>query len=64
VLSIVLPPVAVLTTGRWVQAILNLVLTILGWVPGVIHALFICQDYYADRRTNRLVDAMRATRAG
>ncbi|MFO0830839.1 MAG: YqaE/Pmp3 family membrane protein [Phycisphaerales bacterium] len=61
-LCIVLPPVAVLTTGRWFQAILNIVLTILGWVPGVVHAALIVHDYKEEQRTNRIIDAVRAAR--
>ncbi|HEX2839322.1 MAG TPA: YqaE/Pmp3 family membrane protein [Phycisphaerales bacterium] len=61
-LCIVLPPVAVLTTGRWVQAIINIVLTILGWVPGVVHAALIVHDFKEEQRTNRIIDAVRAAR--
>lgn len=62
-LAIILPPLAVLTTGRWFQAILNLFLTLLGWVPGVVHAALLVNDYYNDRRTHRVIDAIRAARA-
>jgi uncharacterized membrane protein YqaE (UPF0057 family) len=42
VLSIVIPPVAVfLTAGVSTALIINIVLTLLGWLPGVIHALWI-----------------------
>jgi uncharacterized membrane protein YqaE (UPF0057 family) len=42
VLSILIPPVGVfLTTGVSTALIINIVLTLLGWVPGVIHALWI-----------------------
>ena len=41
-LAIFLPPVAVLiTTGIGLQFFLNIVLTILGIVPGMVHALWI-----------------------
>ena len=41
-LAIFLPPVAVLiTTGIGVQFFLNIVLTILGIVPGMVHAIWI-----------------------
>jgi uncharacterized membrane protein YqaE (UPF0057 family) len=61
VLSLVLPPVAVFSTGRWVQGLINIVLTILGWVPGVIHAALIVNDFQQDRRANRIIDAIRAS---
>ncbi|WP_082524165.1 YqaE/Pmp3 family membrane protein [Methylobacterium sp. Leaf399] len=41
-LAIFLPPVAVLiTTGIGLQFFLNIVLTILGIIPGMVHALWI-----------------------
>jgi uncharacterized membrane protein YqaE (UPF0057 family) len=40
--SILLPPVGVFLTMGISQALLiNILLTLLGWVPGVIHALWI-----------------------
>jgi len=57
-LAILLPPVAVLLCGRPVTALLNLVLTLLGWIPGMIHALVIVADYNANKRTDRVVAAM------
>lgn len=61
-LAIILPPVAVLLTGKPIQALLNLVLTLLGWIPGVIHALFVVSAHKADQRTGRIVDAMKKDR--
>jgi uncharacterized membrane protein YqaE (UPF0057 family) len=58
-LAILLPPIAVLICGKPIQALINLLLCLLLWVPGVIHALFVAHDYYADQRTKELVAAMR-----
>lgn len=45
VLSVLLPPVAVLMKRGFGGAfILNIVFTILGWVPGVIHALYVNKE--------------------
>lgn len=42
ILAIFLPPIAVLlTAGIGVQFFLNILLTILGIVPGMVHALWI-----------------------
>ncbi|ASN07472.1 YqaE/Pmp3 family membrane protein [Virgibacillus necropolis] len=41
ILAILLPPVAVLMTGRPIQVLINVLLTIIGWIPGVIHAMFV-----------------------
>lgn len=42
ILAIILPPAAVfLTTGISTAFLINIGLTFLGWVPGVIHALWL-----------------------
>ena len=42
VLSIVLPPAAVATQVGFKPTFwLNVLLTVLGWLPGIIHALFV-----------------------
>ena len=58
-LAILLPPVAVLLCGKPIQAMLNLLLTLLLWVPGVIHALFIVNEHKANQRNKQLIKAMK-----
>ena len=58
-LAVILPPVAVLICGKPLQAILNLVLTLLFWIPGLIHAIFVVNGYYADQRTDRVIEAIK-----
>jgi uncharacterized membrane protein YqaE (UPF0057 family) len=58
-LAVILPPVAVLICGKPIQALLNLVLTLLFWIPGLIHALFVVNGYYADQRTDKVIDAIK-----
>ena len=58
-IAILLPPLAVLFCGKPFQALLNLVLTLLGWIPGVIHACLVVSSHHADQRNQRLLDAMR-----
>src|SRR5207247_1701367 len=41
---VVLPPLAVLLTGRIGSFFLSLVLTLLGWIPVVIHACLVVND--------------------
>ncbi|WP_142784599.1 YqaE/Pmp3 family membrane protein [Changchengzhania lutea] len=42
ILSILLPPVAVaLKHGLSTTLLINILLTLLGWIPGVIHALIV-----------------------
>jgi uncharacterized membrane protein YqaE (UPF0057 family) len=58
-LAFLLPPLAVLLAGKPLQALLSLVLTLFGWIPGVIHALFVVNAHYADQRTDRIVKELR-----
>lgn len=58
-LAILLPPLAVLLTGKPVQALLNLVLTAFLWVPGVVHAILVVNGHHADRRNRALIEALR-----
>jgi uncharacterized membrane protein YqaE (UPF0057 family) len=60
--AILLPPLAVLICGKPFQALLNVPLTIALWVPGMIHALLVVHNFYADQRTQRMIDAMRQER--
>lgn len=52
-LAVVLPPVAVLLSGKPVQAILNLVLTLFFWFPGAIHAILVVKDRKDDQRMKK-----------
>jgi uncharacterized membrane protein YqaE (UPF0057 family) len=61
-LAVVLPPLAVLLCGKPFQALLSIPLTLLGWAPGVIHALFVVQNHYADERSRRLIRAVERNR--
>jgi len=62
-LAIILPPVAVLICGKPIQALLNVGLTFLLWIPGVIHAFMVVSNYYADKRSGRIERAIRETGA-
>ena len=58
--AVIVPPLAVLLAGKPFQAIISFILqlTLIGWVPATIHALFVVNNYYADRRANRMMQAM------
>lgn len=58
-LCLILPPFAVFTTGRIGAFILNLLLTLCFWIPGVIHAILVTNDYYAAKRHRQLVRVMK-----
>lgn len=55
-LAIILPPVAVLLAGKPFQAILNLVLTLVFWLPGAIHAVLVVKDHKDDKRMQAYMD--------
>lgn len=58
-LAILLPPVAVLICGKPVQALLNLILTLIFWIPGAVHAVLVVHDHKEDRRADRIIAATR-----
>jgi len=61
-LCLILPPVAVLTTGRLGSFLLNFLLCLCLWIPGVIHAILVTNDYYEARRHRQLVRAVKRAR--
>lgn len=54
-LAVVLPPVAVLFSGKPVQAFLNLILTLFFWFPGAIHAILVVKDRRDDKRMKKYI---------
>ena len=46
---------AVLLCGKPFQALLSVPLSLLGWAPGVVHALFVVTNHYEDQRSQRLL---------
>jgi uncharacterized membrane protein YqaE (UPF0057 family) len=56
--AILVPPLAVLLCGKPFQALLNILLTLLVYFPGMIHAILVVNNYYADKRTQRIVKSL------
>ncbi|QQK77248.1 YqaE/Pmp3 family membrane protein [Salicibibacter cibarius] len=52
-LAILLPPLAVFLVGKPFQGIISIVLTILGWVPGAIHAILVVHEKKQDKRMEK-----------
>lgn len=50
VIAIILPPVAVLLYGNGVQFLVSLILTLLFWIPGMIHAVLIVKNYIEEKQ--------------
>ncbi|MGZ3767898.1 MAG: YqaE/Pmp3 family membrane protein [Mucilaginibacter sp.] len=61
-LCIILPPLAVLTTGRIGAFLLSCLLTLCLWVPGVVHAILVNNGYYEERRHRQMMRAIRSNR--
>jgi uncharacterized membrane protein YqaE (UPF0057 family) len=57
--AVVLPPLAVLLCGKPFQALLSVVLSLFLYFPGLIHALFVVNKHYADKRQQQLIAEMR-----
>jgi uncharacterized membrane protein YqaE (UPF0057 family) len=57
-LAIVCPPAAALTAGGPKLAAANTALTLLLYVPGLIHALAAVERHYTDRRNAALLRAV------
>ena len=53
ILAIFVPPLAVFMTGRPGAAVLNLVLTLLLWIPGVVHAFLVINEHNVAKRASR-----------
>lgn len=52
-LAVLLPPVAVLICGKPFQALVNLILCLCLYIPGMVHAIMVVNEYKADKREGR-----------
>ncbi len=48
-LAILLPPVAVLICGKPIQALINLILCLCLYIPGMVHAIMVVNECKADK---------------
>jgi uncharacterized membrane protein YqaE (UPF0057 family) len=58
-LAILLLPVAVLFCGKPIQFILNIILTLCFYLPGAVHAILVVNSHLADKRAERIEQAIR-----
>ena len=56
--AVILPPLAVLLCGKPLQALLSIVLSLLFYFPGLVHALFVVHNHYADKRHQEMMREM------
>jgi uncharacterized membrane protein YqaE (UPF0057 family) len=54
-LAIVFPPLAVLLVGKPFQAMLNVLLCVFLWIPGVIHAFMVVNESKNTKRHKELI---------
>lgn len=61
VLAFFLPWLSLILQGKILSGIVCLILqlTIIGWIPAFLWAFTALNSMYADRRTNRVIRAMR-----
>ena len=59
-LALLCPPLAVRAAGRPHQVPLSVLLTVLLWIPGVLHALWVVSLYQSNNQASRLVAALRS----
>ena len=53
-----MPPIAVFVYGGFVQALINTVLTLLFYIPGVIHAFVVVIRHENERRHQEKINAI------
>lgn len=65
ILAIFVPPLAVLLCGKPILAIVLLILqiTMIGWIPATIIAVYVVLNHDADKRIEGLAKAMGAANA-
>ena len=57
-LCIFCPPLAALISGGFLSCLLNLLLTGLGWIPGMIHAFMVVNNEKAEQRNKEQIAAI------
>ena len=58
-LCLLCPPLAVVLHGKPISALVNMVLCMFFWVPGVIHALSVNSQAHESKQTKQIVRAIR-----
>lgn len=59
ILAILLPPLAVLLTGKPIAFVINLLCCLLFWIPGIVHAVWIVTQAETERRHRETLAALR-----
>jgi len=57
-IAILCPPLAVLFSGKPIQALINIILSLLFYFPGLIHAIMVVKDSKDEKRHKELIKQM------
>ena len=60
-LAILFPPIVVAASGTWRDLAVNLLLTLMLWLPGSVHAVTVVARYYERKDPLLLARALRTT---
>lgn len=63
-LAVICPPLAVLFCNRPGSFLINLILTLIFYIPGMIHAILIVADTKAEKRNREVVEAINRQKDG
>jgi uncharacterized membrane protein YqaE (UPF0057 family) len=58
-LAVVFPPLAVLLAGKPFQAMLNVLLCVFLWIPGIIHAFMVVSESKSNKRHKELIKTLK-----
>jgi uncharacterized membrane protein YqaE (UPF0057 family) len=63
-IALIFPWLTFFTMGKVFQGVLCLILqiTLIGWLPATIWAMFAVSNYNADKRTDRVIEAIQQGR--
>ena len=59
VLCIIFPPLPALIAAGLMSGVLNFILTLLGWIPGMIHAFMVANNDKAEKRNQEQIQAIK-----
>ena len=60
-LALFLPPLAIISLGlKPLTLIVNIILTICGILPGIIHAVLMVNKHYGDKKHKELLQAVKS----
>ncbi len=59
ILCIFLPPIAAGISGGFYSFFINLVLTCIGWLPGIVHAYIVTKNTRVEEKNKELVNTLK-----